>query len=117
MRESYPDIEIGADFTDDKCWIEHKVTETWAELSERAHGCLRSLVAQYPAGSPPVALITHAHFARYLVSTALGISEPAGLGGVVQHYNCGITMLELCDDRRTLWFANEHGHLGDLVTK
>ncbi len=117
MRGSYPEIAIGAEFSDDTCWIDHKNTETWSELSERARGCLLRLLSQHPVAGPPVALVTHAHFARYLVSEALGYTEPAGLGGVIQHYNCGVSALEFTPERRILWFANEHGYLGDLLTK
>jgi broad specificity phosphatase PhoE len=117
MRATYPDIEIDESFIDDVCWIAHKTTETWSELLVRAKGCLNQLLMSHPPGSPPVLLVTHAHYARYLVSAALGIVEPEGLHGVVQHYNCGISMIEFLEDRRVLWFSNEHGHLGDQVTK
>lgn len=117
MRTSYPDIEIDESFADDQCWIAHKNSETWPELAERASNSLETLLRLHPAGSSPVALVTHAHFARYLIAAAIGYSEVQGLGGVIQHYNCGISAIEFRDERCTLWFTNEHGHLGDLISK
>lgn len=116
MRTAFPNVEIDESFVDDVCWIAHRTTETWGELRERATSCLNQLLLKHPPESAPVALVTHAHFARYFVSAALGLTEPEGLGGVIQHYNCGVTAMEFREGRRILWFSNAHGHLGSLVT-
>lgn len=116
MRTSYPDIDYDDTFEDDVPWIEHKTDEPWPELAERAQGVLDAIKEKHPAHSEPVAMVTHAHFARYLVAAAMGYKEVEGLGGVIQHYNCGITLLELKKGRTLLWYLNEHGHLDGLIT-
>lgn len=117
MRDTYPDIEIDPSLVDDKPWIAHKNSEEWPDLVTRAQGVLDKLLREHPPGSAPVALVTHAHFARHLIAVAMGYSEVQGLGGVIQHYNCGITAMEFQEERRILWYTNQHSHLGDLITK
>lgn len=116
MRTDFPGVDFDDSFADDVPWIEHKTDEAWAELAERAQSVLKFLKTQHPVGSAPVALVTHAHFARYLVAAAMGYKETEGHGGVVQHCNCGITKLEFKEDRVIVWYLNAHGHLGDLKT-
>lgn len=116
MRTRFPDIEIDDSFRDDVPWIAHKDDESWTELKERARSVLETILERHPTGSSPVALVTHAHFARFLIGEAIGFSEVEGLGGVIEHYNCGITAIEFRPDRTILWYLNAHGHLGDLIT-
>lgn len=116
MRTQFPDIDITENYADDVPWIAHKDDESWTELKERAEGVFKNLMEKHPVGSPAVALVTHAHFARFLIAAAIGYSEVEGLGGVFEHYNCGITALEFREDRTIFWYLNAHGHLGDLIT-
>lgn len=116
MRRDFPDIEIDDTFPDDTPWIAHRTNETWPELEERAREVLRVLRERHPPGSAPVLLVTHEHFARFLIAGAVGFKELHGLGGVIRHYNGGVSALELTENGTIVRYINEHGHLVDMLT-
>lgn len=115
MRDAFPDVEVDPSLPDDRGWAEGTTNESWAELYQRAGRIKQELLQRHPVGSPPVAMITHEHFARYLVGVLLGLASPDHWQGKIRHHNCGITCIEFQEDHTVLQFANAHFHLESLA--
>lgn len=114
LRASYPHVRLKEGFPEDVGCFAHKESETWEEIAIRAEHCLKTLIAEHGLEGGPILLVTHEHFARYFIAVAVGFQEVPSLRGVIQHDNCGVSALEITEERRILWYTNEHSHLGDL---
>lgn len=116
LREAFPEARLMNGFPEDVGWAVHRTSETWPELAVRAEACLNELIARHGYDGGPVLLVTHEHFARFFIAAAIGFEENQDRLGVIQHDNCAVSALEVTEERRILWYANHHGHLGDLRT-
>ncbi|TVQ37506.1 MAG: histidine phosphatase family protein [Spirochaetaceae bacterium] len=116
MRQLCNRLQIGPEFPRDRGWAADRDSETADELYCRALHVVHSLRAEHPNGSGSVVLVSHAQFAGYLISAALGFSREQVETNWLRIYNCGISRLEFRDHATMMWYLNAHGHVADLVT-
>jgi len=117
LERRFPGVDFSEGYPRDRGWAADRTDETWDELYERANATKEELLRRHPPGGPPVALVTHAHFARYFAAALLGLPSPETGRGVVDIYNCSVTCFEFRGDRLPiLRYANAHDHLEEART-
>lgn len=116
MRIAFPDVEFDESFSADRGWAAHITKESVNDLFRRARTVEGELRSRHGSGNPTIAIVSHAHFARYLLASLLGISNADGWTSVIDHNNCGVSCVEIRPGAVVLRYTNAHFHLGDLVT-
>lgn len=118
LAARFPEIPFGEEFPKDRGWAAERTEESWEELFSRAEFVRDELLRRHAPGDAPVALVTHAHFARHLLAVLLGLSAHDAWSGRVDIYNCSVTCFEFRGETGApvLCYANAHGHLGASAT-
>src|SRR5690606_14780754 len=112
LEAEYPDVTLGESYPADRGWAVDVTDESWDELYRRAERVKGELLRAHPVGSPAVALVTHAHFARFLVGALVGVVEnPMEWTGHIRIGNCGVTCVEFRPGATHLHYSNARWHL------
>jgi broad specificity phosphatase PhoE len=116
MRSIFPDVDIDTSFADDRGWAEAISQEDAYQIYMRARQAEIAIREQHAIGSNTLAIVTHAHFLRYLIGALLGLANSEGWESVIMHNNCGVSCIELTPSAAILRYSNAHFHLGNLIT-
>lgn len=103
------------DFPRSTGWAGNTSDETKSEFVERAHRVLQRYVTEYAARFSAIGLVTHAHFAGFLLGALLDIPTHLISKRRLRHLNCGVTRIMCTEAYRLIHFMNATSHLGDLV--
>ncbi|TVQ26357.1 MAG: histidine phosphatase family protein [Spirochaetaceae bacterium] len=106
---------LPADFTQSHGWARDLAGETKSDFVERALRVIERYGEGFRPGSPPIALVTHAHFGGFLLGTMLDIPSSMLSRRRMRQLNCGVTRIEFTESYRIVHFSNATAHLGDLV--
>ncbi len=115
IENRFEAFNLPASFPRSHGWARNRDGESKSGFVERVMRVIERYDNGFPPGSPPIALVTHAHFGGYLLGTILDIPASLLSKRRIRQLNCGVTRVEFTDSYRIIHFMNATAHLGDAI--